>query len=430
MPSLIRKEAEPGGSGVLVHRVIARLNIGGPAIHVVNLSEGLGRTGEFVTRLIAGRISPDEGDMRYYARERGVEVLEVPAISRRVDPLKDVWALWSLYRVFRRERPQIVHTHTAKAGTLGRLAAFLAGVPIRIHTFHGHVLGGAYFSPWLTRVYLGIERQLARVSQRLVVLTEGQKRELSEEKRIAGPDRFAVIPLGLELRRFTEVDREAVRRRTRESLGIGQKEVVVGTVGRLVPVKNHRLLLAAHPLLETLMGRPVRLIVVGSGALEGELRRLGEALGTADRVLWLGWRDDLHLLYPALDAFALTSMDEGTPVAVIEALASGTPVAARAVGGVPEMLAGVPLARLIPHGDPGSVAEGLMEVSRIMLPGPILEKVRREIEARYAVEGLLDRVSDLYRSELGRAGLSGSDGLPQTLGGVSEVGSKNDRPER
>jgi glycosyltransferase involved in cell wall biosynthesis len=412
----IREEAGPAKSrtGVLVHRVIARLNIGGPAIHVVNLAEGLDRRGEFRTRLIAGRIPPDEGDMRFYARERGVEVLEVPAVSRRVNLRKDVWSLWSLYRIFLREKPQIVHTHTAKAGTLGRLAAFLAGVPVRIHTFHGHVLGGDYFSPVLTRLYLEIERQLARISQRLIVLTEGQRRELSQERRIAPSDRFAVIPLGLELGRFASVDREAARRRTRDSLGIGQEEVVIGTVGRLVPIKNHRLLLRAHPILEALLGKPVRLVLVGSGDLEEELLGLGKELGTGDRILWLGWRDDLHLLYPAMDAFALTSMDEGTPVAVIEALASGTPVAARAVGGVPEVLEGIPLGRLVPVGDPRSLAEGLKEVSRMKLPGPILEKVRRGIEARYALESLLDTVSDLYRAELRRAGLAGHEGISRT----------------
>jgi glycosyltransferase involved in cell wall biosynthesis len=149
---------------------------------------------------------------------------------------------------------------------------------------------------------------------------------------------------------------------------------------------------------------------VGSGDLEEELRRVETELGTGDRILWLGWRDDLHLLYPAMDAFALTSMDEGTPVAVIEALASGTPVAARAVGGVPEVLEGIPLGRLIPKGDPRTVAEGLK------LPGPILEKLRREIEARYTVESLIETVSDLYRSELRRAGLGGSDPLSDAPG--------------
>ena len=397
---------KPMGAPVLVHRVIARLNIGGPALHVVNLSEGLDRTGAFRTRLIAGRVTGDEGDMGYYAVNRGVEILALPALSRLVSPLNDLKILWHLYRLFRRERPDIVHTHTAKAGTLGRLAAFLAGVPVRIHTFHGHVLGGDYFSPLVTRLYLEIERQLARISQRLVVLTEGQKIQLAEELRVAPPDRFAVIPLGLELGPFSEVDQAEARRRTRDLLGIGADEIVVGIVGRLVPVKNHELLLRAQPILERILGRDVRILVVGAGLRETALRGLAKELGTHGRVSWLGWRQDLHELYPAMDALALTSFDEGTPVAVLEALASGTPVAARAVGGVPEVLEGVSLARLIPGDTPASVALGLQEALGVKLEEPVLMGVRRAVRDRYSTERLVRDMENLYRTELTARGLA------------------------
>jgi len=388
-----------------VCRIIARLNIGGPALHVVNLTKGLDRSGAFRTTLMAGRITGDEGDMSYYARERGVAVLELPALSRVVSPLQDLRTFWLLFRHFRRERPLIVHTHTAKAGTLGRLAAFLAGVPVRIHTYHGHVLGGSYFPPTLTRVYLQIERQLARVSQRLVVLSEGQKRELASRLRVAQPDRFAVIPLGLELEPFVAVDREVARRASRAELGIPDDERVVGIVGRLVPVKNHRLLFRSVPILENRLGRPVRILVVGSGLLESELRSLAGQMGIGDRVMWLGWRNDLPDLYPAMDCLALTSLDEGTPVAVLEALAAGTPVAAREVGGVREILDGVPLGRIIRDDMPDSVASALRETLEISLPREQREGVRRAIGERYSVRGLVDATEIVYRQELRRAGL-------------------------
>ncbi|MGW8267249.1 MAG: glycosyltransferase [Longimicrobiales bacterium] len=394
------------GAPILVHRVIARLNIGGPALHVVNLSEGLDRTGVFRTRLIAGRVTEDEGDMGYYARERGVEVKELPALSRLVNPVSDLRTLWSLYRLFRRERPDIVHTHTAKAGTLGRLAAFFARVPVRIHTFHGHVLGGGYFSSPLTRLYLGIERQLARISQRLVVLTESQKAEMAEGLRIAPPAAFAVIPLGLELDPFAEVVRPLARRRTREALGIGCDEVVVGIVGRLVPVKNHELLFRAHRILEGILGKKVRILVVGSGLRERELRKLAEELGTHDRISWLGWRQDLHEIYPAMDALALTSMDEGTPVAVLEALASGTPVAARAVGGVPEVLKGVVLARLIPGDTPEVVASALRDALSLEIEESASTEIRHQVRDRFATARMVSDISTLYRAELDAAGLA------------------------
>jgi len=394
------------GAPVLVHRVIARLNIGGPALHVVNLTEGLDRTGGFRTRLIVGRVTEDEGDMGYYARQRGVEVLELPALSRLMSPVSDLRILWSLYRLFRRERPEIVHTHTAKAGALGRLAAFLAGVPVRIHTFHGHVLGGGYFSSPLTRFYLGIERQLARISQRLVVLTEAQKSEMAQRLGIAPPGTFAVIPLGLELEPFAEVDRPMARLRTREALGIGTEEVVVGIVGRLVPVKNHELLFRAHPILEEILGEQVRILVVGSGPTERMLRSLTEDLGTHDRTSWLGWRRDLDEIYPALDALALTSIDEGTPVAVLEALASGTPVAARAVGGVPEVLEGVALARLIPGDTPEAVAFALRDALRLETEDSVTREIRRKVRDRFSTGRLVRDTEALYRAELEAAGLA------------------------
>ncbi|MFC1575189.1 glycosyltransferase [Gemmatimonadota bacterium] len=395
----------PGPERILVHRVIARLNIGGPAMHVVNLALGLDHGGAFKTRLIAGSITGDEGDMGYYARERGVEVTRLPELSRLVSPLNDLKILWSLYRLFRRERPVIVHTHTAKAGTLGRLAAFLAGVPIRIHTFHGHVLGGDYFSPEVTRFYLEVERQLARISQRLVVLTRRQKKEMTDELRVAPGKRFAVVPLGLELERFAQVDRQPARIATRDALGIGQDEVVVGIVGRMVPVKNHELLFQAHPLLEAALGCPVRILVVGSGLREAEVRAHVEGLGTGERVTWLGWRQDLPQLYPAMDALALTSFDEGTPVAVLEALAAGTPVAARGVGGVAEVLEGMELATLIEEATPEAVAAGLLEVLEKERGAETLAAAQRRVVERYSVERLAADMAALYAEELKMAGM-------------------------
>ena len=172
-------------------------------MHVVHLAEALDPT-RFRTRLITGHITENEGDMTYYARERGVEVTEITGMSRLLSPLKDLRSFLTLLRIFRRERPTIVHTHTAKAGTVGRLAAMAAGVPVIMHTFHGHVLGGLYFSRIKTRLFLEIERRLARSTDTLVVLTHDQAREMAEDLRLAPPERFAVIPLGLNLRPFAD----------------------------------------------------------------------------------------------------------------------------------------------------------------------------------------------------------------------------------
>ena len=300
--------------------------------------------------------------MTYYARERSVEVTEIAGISRLLSPVRDLRSFLKLLWIFRRERPAVVHTHTAKAGTVGRLAAMAAGVPVIIHTFHGHVLGGLYFSRLKTRFFLGIERRLARVTDRLVVLTHDQAREMAEDLRVAPADRFAVIPLGLDLHPFADVDRAEARSRVRAELGIDEDRPVVGIVGRLVPVKNHELLFDAMALLSDRLDPAPHLIVVGSGEREPMLRSYANERGLDDKVHWLGWRRDLPQVFPAFDATALTSFDEGTPVSLIESLASGTPVVSVAVGGVPEILEGGELGCLVHSASDHEVAGALESV--------------------------------------------------------------------
>ncbi|MHB1193094.1 MAG: glycosyltransferase [Longimicrobiales bacterium] len=397
-------------AAVLIHRVIARLNVGGPAMHVVNLTRAL-NGGPWRTRLIAGSVPPTEEDMSYYAAERGVEVTLLPEMSRELSALDDVRSLLALWRLFRRERPTVVHTHTAKAGTLGRLAAILAGVPVRVHTFHGHVLGGGYFAPWKTRLFLEIERQLARGTSRLVVLTRRQAREMSEELGVAPPEKFAVVPLGLELERFGAVDRShAARTRMRAALGIPEGARAVGIVGRVVPIKNHELFLEAlaadkmraagnKPADPVATHQPASLlgVVVGSGEREAELKALAARLGVGDRVVWLGWRRDLADIYGALDALALPSHDEGTPVAVLEALAAGLPVVARDVGGVGEVLSDVGAGTVLPR---EAGAEAWAAALTAAVEAPAMDRaVRDAVVARFSVERLARDLAALYREE-------------------------------
>ncbi len=383
---------------MLIHRVIARLNVGGPAMHVVNATRVL-NGGPWRTRLIAGSVPPSEGDMSYYAAERGVEVTLLPEMSREISAVDDLRSVLALWLLFRRERPTVVHTHTAKAGTLGRLAAILAGVPVRVHTFHGHVLGGAYFSPWKTRLFLEIERQLARGTSRLVVLTRRQAQEMAEVLRVAPRDKFAVIPLGLELERFAAVDRSpGARARARAELGIPPAARAVGIVGRLVPIKNHELFLEAIAAdgTRTLLG-----VVVGSGEREGELKALASRLGLADRVLWLGWRRDLAEVYAALDVVALPSHDEGTPVAILEALAAGVRTVVRDVGGVGEVLTSLGTGTVLPReAGADAWAQAILETAC----GAGLEPgLRTRVLSEFSVDRLSRDLEDLYRHELARA---------------------------
>lgn len=405
----MKTEGGAGGHGtVLVHRVIARLNVGGPAMHVVHLTRRLDEGRPFRTRLVAGSPMEGEGDMEYFARERGVEITRIPTMARRLAPLRDLRSFLALWRLFRRERPRVVHTHTSKAGALGRLAAALAGVPVRIHTYHGHVLGGDYFPPWETRLFRAVERLLARMTHRLIVLSDAQEREMAEELRIAPPSRFEVVPLGLDLQRFARSDGEGTRAETRAEvraeLGLRDADEVVGVVGRLVPIKNHELVLDAVAALKKrgASGGPLRLLVVGSGEREDELKRYARRAGLdpAD-VRWLGWRRDLPRLYPAMDVVALTSDDEGTPVAIIEALAAGVPVVARNVGGVSEVLEGGRWGRLVERSaGPETWARTLSDAVREPPAPDLREAARRSVRRRFGVERLVRDMRRLYSEEL------------------------------
>lgn len=377
---------------VAVVRAIARLNVGGPAQHVVLLTAALRE--RYPTVLVSGDVEPGEADMSAFAAAHGVAPHRIPELGRNIRPLDDLVALWCLWRLLRRLRPRIVHTHTAKAGTLGRLAALAAGVRIRVHTYHGHVFHG-YFSPWKTRVFLTIERALARLTTRIVAISDSQARELGGYLRVR-PERIAVIPLGLELERFRAGD-PAARERFRSTIGARPDDVVVAVVGRLVPIKNHRLALAAVAALAP-MHPALVLAIVGGGEEERALRAAAAELGIAERVRFAGWWDDLPAVYQGADVVALTSDNEGTPVCLIEALVAGRPVVATDVGGVRDVLAGGRYGHVVPAKDPAALTaalEGLMEPGeRARWTGVGSEDTLR----RYGVQRLAADVAGLYDS--------------------------------
>jgi glycosyltransferase involved in cell wall biosynthesis len=376
-----------------VVRIIARLNVGGPAIHAVLATAGVDRT-RFPTTLVTGRPGPAEGDMSYLTREHDVETVEIDELGREISVFDDVRALAKLVRLLREAQPEIVHTHTAKAGTLGRVAAILARVPVRVHTFHGHVFDG-YFPPWKSQIFLWIERILAHFTHRILTVSEGQARELAGRFRVAGADRFAVVPLGLDLRPFASA--EVHRGRLRAELGLPESASTVGIVGRMVPVKQHDLFLeSCAELARRYPGRDLRFLLVGGGELERELRAKAGALGLADRAYFLGWRRDLPRIYADLDALALTSRNEGTPVALIEAMAAGVPVAATSVGGVPDLLDRGARGELVAApATPASVAEA---VDRALSPvaRERAATLRRQIQDQYSAERLCRDLENLY----------------------------------
>ena len=383
---------------IRVLRIIARLNVGGPAIHVTLLTEKLGPP-DYESTLVCGSIDPGEGDMRYYAEAHGVTPLVVPELGRGLNPARDLATTWKLYRLIRRLKPDIVHTHTAKAGFSGRLAAWLAGVPVIVHTFHGHVFQG-YFSPAVTRMFILLERLTARLSDTVIVLTEGLQRELSQQYRITSAGHMTVLPLGLDLRPFSSTPRGLGG--FRRAQHITPEAPLIGIIGRLVPVKNHALFLqAAVRVRAQLPGAQFVIVGDGDDAMRQSIRDAIAALGLQDAVTMTGWVRDVAPVCSDLDVLVISSLNEGTPVSVIEALACGCPVVSTAVGGVPDLLEGGRLGRLTPPGDAAALAQAILDT---LANPPEAAALRAAVLQSYSIDRLAGDLDALYRRLLAKKG--------------------------
>jgi glycosyltransferase involved in cell wall biosynthesis len=387
---------------VKVLRVIARLNMGGPALHVAYLSAGLRDRG-YDTTLVAGTLARGEDSMAFVAEELGIEVVRIEELGREISPLRDLRAIVRLARLIRRERPQIVHTHTAKAGTVGRLAAILAGSrrpPVVVHTFHGHVLRG-YFGPLRSRFFLLLERWLAARTTALIAVGP-QVRDDLVGLGVAPADRFTVIRLGIELEERVRPSHDG-RAETRRYLGIPDQRFMVGWVGRMTAVKRTDDVLAAFKRLRD-DGVEACLCMVGDGPDRERLERLASELGVMRDTLFLGYQEDVAPYYAAFDALVLPSANEGTPVSVIEALAAGTPVVATRVGGVPDVVREGAEGFLVETGATDELAERLSRLAGdAELRHRLGQSGRERVLKRYAVERLLDDVDRLYRELLREA---------------------------
>jgi len=344
---------------IKIVRIITRLNIGGPVINAVLLSEGLSRYG-FSSCLVAGNIEQGEGDMSYFACERGVKPIIIHELVRSIGLLKDLKALWKIYRIIKREKPDIVHTHTAKAGTLGRIASVLAGVPVRVHTFHGHVFDG-YFNKVTAKIFIVIERFLARFTTKIIAVSNSVAEAVWKEYDIAPREKIEVIPLGFDLEKFLAADR--YKGVLKKELGLNSDILLAGIVGRLVPIKNHKLFLdAAKTLVTHNLSLTTKFVIVGNGELRGDLEEYANKLGIKKDVIFLGWRRDLETIYADLDIVCLTSFNEGTPVSLIEAMASSKPVIATDVGGVKDIVKDGVSGRLVCSGDVNNLGAAILEL--------------------------------------------------------------------
>lgn len=334
-------------------RVIARLNIGGPALHALLTSSGL-RPG-VDTVLATGQVDEGEEEATHLLESYGETPVRVRGLGRAISLLDDVRALLALASLMRRVRPDVVHTHTAKAGALGRVAAFVARVPHVVHTFHGHVFEG-YFGAFGSAMTVQVERALARLADRVIAVSPEVGRDLTQRFRVAEAARVRVVPIGLPLGPFEQAARH--RGELRAELGIAQGAPVVVFVGRLVTVKAPEVALDAWRAVRREVP-DAQLVVAGAGPLLATLRARGDA-----GVHFLGWRSDTARIVADADLALLTSVNEGTPVALIEAAAAGVPAVATRVGGVPTVVRDGETGLLATAGDVDGIAAAVIALLR------------------------------------------------------------------
>jgi glycosyltransferase involved in cell wall biosynthesis len=377
---------------IRVLRIIARLNVGGPAIHTILLTKLLSPE-RFASMLVTGMVSPSEGDMRYLAEEKGIAPYIIPELGREIRWRDDLTALWKLYRLMHTLRPTIVHTHTAKAGMLGRLAAKLAGVPIIVHTFHGHVFH-SYFSPAKTRVFLQIERTLGAFSDAIITVSPKQRTEILDY-RIGHPDKVQAIGLGLELDQFVHC--ECVRGTLRQELQVDAATPLIGIVARLVPVKGHTYFLeAAQHVLKTFPH--ARFLVIGDGELRDNLEQYANNLSIRSQIFFLGFRRDLLEIYADLDVVMLSSLNEGLPVTLIEAMSAGKPVVSANVGGVSDLVQHEQSGFLVPPKDSKRLAEGIIQMLSLSKDERVKMGMygRNSVYPKYHITTLVKNIETLY----------------------------------
>jgi glycosyltransferase involved in cell wall biosynthesis len=378
----------------IVH-VIARLNVGGAALHVLQLAREQQRRGHEVV-VVAGTLAAGEESMEYVAEELGVEVVKLPALQRELSPRADAAAIRTLRAIIRHRRPDVLHTHTAKAGATGRLAALLSGrarPKTLVHTYHGHVLSG-YFSPRRERVFRTIERVLARPSSALIAVSDEVRDDLVRFG-VAPQERFMVVPYGFDLPAWSSADEEA-RARIRAGLGLGDDTFAIGWAGRLTPIKRPLdLIRTLRAVLDA--GVDAALVLVGDGELRGATEAMARDLAVADRTHFAGFQQRIRDWYAAVDVSLLTSANEGTPVVAIESLAAERPVVATAAGGTGTVVDEGESGYLLPVGDIDGLARRLVELARDpALRARLGAAGAADVRSRFATERMADELDAVY----------------------------------
>jgi glycosyltransferase involved in cell wall biosynthesis len=320
--------------------------------------------------LVAGMKDDSEESSEYIVRDMGIEPVFIDNMRREINFKDDRAAYKQIDKIIKEFKPDIVQTHAAKAGTLGRLAAINNNVPVILHTFHGHVFEG-YFSPLKTKIFLEIERYLAKRSSGIIAISNEQKKDLSAKYKIDSPDRTYVLPLGIDLERFTTNQSEK-RASFRKTYQIDDETIAIGIIGRLVPIKNHKLFIDSFAEVQKRTTKKVHAFIIGDGEIRQEVEEMCTAAGlkfnTPEKkeegaiLTFTSWIKDVDVPVAGLDIIALTSINEGTPVSLIEAQAAGKAIVSTEVGGIRDIVIENKTALLSKLNEPERLLTNMLEV--------------------------------------------------------------------
>jgi glycosyltransferase involved in cell wall biosynthesis len=330
---------------IKVLRIINRFNIGGPTYNAAYLSKYLPND-KYETLLLGGVRDQGEDSSEYILKNLGIDPLLIGEMKRPINFKNDLKAYQKVKKIIKEFKPDIVHTHASKAGLIGRLAAFNCGVPVVVHTFHGHVFH-SYFGKAKTKFFKSIEKYLAKRCSAIIAISKEQKRELSYVHKICAPDKISVVPLGFDLSKFTTNQVEK-RQSFREKYRIDEETICVGIIGRLTAIKNHHFFIDALENVLKQTSKKVKFFIIGDGELMNELQtycssknleiETPEKENSNASVVFTSWIKEVDWALAGLDIVALTSKNEGTPVSLIEAQAAGKPVVSTNVGGVKDIV--------------------------------------------------------------------------------------------
>jgi len=376
---------------IKVLRIINRFNLGGPTFNAAYLTKYL--EPEFETLLVGGIKYEEEESSEFILEKLGLHPVIIPEMQRSINFKNDKIAYQKLIKIIKEFKPDIVHTHASKAGTLGRLAASKCGVPVIIHTFHGHVFH-SYFGKTKTLLYKNIERYLAKKSSKIIAISDIQKKELTEEHKICKPSKMEVVPLGFDLERFQENKLEK-RISFRKKYQIKDDEIAIGIIGRLVPIKNHKLFINAISQVKKTSSKKIRAFIIGDGEEKSQLINLLKRI-ELDYVEWnekqelvtvtlTSWIKDIDWANAGLDIIALTSLNEGTPVSLIEAQAAGVPIITTNVGGIKNIVIEDETALIVDSDSVDLFSEGLLKL--------VEDEEKRKVMAEKGWEFVQDKFS-------------------------------------